>query len=206
MSIRDISDAVGLSYQLVCRLIRKASIRPDHDITSLIDDRNKVDQYIYQNKLMSVHDISNAVGLGYPHVRILINKSNIEPGNDVTGVIDDRLTKRGKQFIYQGKLMTIKEISEAVGLSYEFVSGLISKVSIGRGQDVTGVIDDRRKRLLAIKFVYQEGLMNTKQISILSGVKPSMISVIIRTCKHLGVDDFTSAINSFKKINNSGKK
>ncbi|MFT6347088.1 MAG: hypothetical protein ACJAYB_000069 [Psychromonas sp.] len=167
MSMRDISKSAGLSYQLVCLLINKVNIQPGHDVTCFINDRWRSGvKYIYQNKLMSTRDISEAIGRSYNLVRRPINKASIEPGHDVTSLIDDRRKTGGRsgiKYIYQGKLMGVKELSEKSWVLYSTVLRRIKSGNYPAGSDVTELaLNPARK---AGKWLLMGKLMGQKELS-----------------------------------------
>ncbi|MFT6347128.1 MAG: hypothetical protein ACJAYB_000109 [Psychromonas sp.] len=172
MSRKDIVSSSGISIGQLAYMINKNNIVGGGDVTLFIDQLLSIPwteierkQFIYQGQLMHILDICESVGLRLAQVNCLINKEIIKPGHDVTSLIDDRrkVGERCREWLFMGKLMGIKELSEKSWVLYSTVLRRIKSGNYPAGSDVTELVLNPLRKVS--KWLFMGKLMGPKELS-----------------------------------------
>lgn len=113
MPVYDISRACG-SYSMcaVYRILR--GVRAGEDVTDLVDDnRRRGREFVYNGKVVDMHDLVNLTGFAYGTVRCRLR--GIEDKQDVTELLQHHpygtLT-----YVYDGRSVSARELSDMLGI------------------------------------------------------------------------------------------
>ena len=222
--VKEIASKAGIPASTLYQLINRHGVSPGGNLTKLIEGSQRKNRsgrtprtkslsslsgptpdeklkrmnettFTYQDKPHSIDELVEVSGYPLPALYHILQRHDLS--TECFELISSYKRNRSKLFIYNGDILTLKEVGTWVNKSPEHLAGRLWHARIEQGEDITDIANAKPKSRRT--YLYGAEHLTMKQLSMKTLINYTTLRDYIREegCTH--GDDVTKAIRKFMR-------